>query len=525
MSVLDKVRGVFKKMIAPKTLEEVLNVTPIISETMRKSIEGWAALYQGKPPYLSDDLKTLNLASMIASEKARTATIEMEVKITGESKLAEQLKMDFKKVERNIRKWLELSIALGSGVIRPYVVPTVDGKYKLDMVFTKATDVYPLSFSASGDLLEVVFVEKIINKKQTFSKLEHQVLQGTEVIVTNKAFLKESSGPTDKTDLGKEINLTEVPQWANISPQTKIENVDCLLFAYFTMPEINTEDLDSPLGASGFSKATDLIKHADEMYSNLLWEFEGGQLAIDVDSTATNLINSGKGRYIQELPKLQERLFRHDLDLGTDEFYNVFSPQLRDVSIINGLNNVLMRIEDVVSISRGTISEVVGTEAKTATELRILKQRSYSANEDIQLSLQTTLEQLLKVMSKFYELYKIVPSGEYEVSFKWDDSIITDKDSERQVDLMEINAKIQSKLEYRQKWHGETEDQALESLERINEESLESMKIQQELLMQQPMNNKETTPEGGKKEPDNEPETKQKALEKANASLEFKKPE
>lgn len=54
----------------------------------------------------------------------------------------------------------------------------------------------------------------------------------------------------------------------------------------------------------------------------------------------------------------------------------VFSPALRDVSILNGLNDLLMRIEDTCGLARGTFSNPQ-SEARTATEIKILKQRSY----------------------------------------------------------------------------------------------------------------------------------------------------
>lgn len=44
--------------------------------------------------------------------------------------------------------------------------------------------------------------------------------------------------------------------------------------------------MDSPLGISFFSDAKDLIQKADEQFGRLDWEYEGGQMAIDVDPTA-----------------------------------------------------------------------------------------------------------------------------------------------------------------------------------------------------------------------------------------------
>lgn len=493
MNLIDKLKGAFKRMFSAKDIESVLYVQPTISAEMKDAIELWEQMYKDKSPWCMEDpnMKSLGLASLIASEKARTATIEMQVKITGDSDRAKFIRDNFKKVTSSIRKNLEYGIALGGLVIKPYVVKGADNKYKIEFDYVKATDFYPLSFSANGKITEAAFVERIFTKDSIYSKVEYHQLVGTTLTVRNLAFKNNNNKSivfsTINSQLGTQISLKDVPEWSNLEDTVQIENVDELLFAYFKMPQANTIDLTSPLGVSGFSRAVDLIRDADEQYSDLLWEFEGGQLAIDVDRTAFNPLMDKNGEP-SALPKFQNRLFRHGLDLGEDDTYNVFSPNLRDSNIINGLNNILMHVEDACALARGTISNVTYSEARTATELKILKQRTYAANKDIQTELQETLEQVIQIMDKYCDLYNIVggSSDDYEVAYDWDDSILVDKDSERQVDMLDVNEGRMSKVEYRMKWYGETEVQANESLQRIADEQSEAMKRQQELMLDNP---------------------------------------
>ena len=468
-----------------------------MSQEMKDAIELWEQMYKNKSPWVmsNENLKSLGLPAMIASEKARTATIEMNVKITGESERAKFISEQFKKVTSTIRKNLEYGIALGGLVIKPYVVMGPDNQYKIEFNYVKATDFYPLAFSANGKITEAAFIERIFTKEAVFSKVEYHQLVGTTLTVRNLAFKTVNSNTsiysTLDGQLGTEISLSEVPEWSNLAPQTIIDNVDSLLFAYFKMPQANTIDLTSPLGVSGFSKAVDLIHDADEQYTDLLWEFEGGQLAVDVDRTAFNPLIDKDGKQTVQLPKFQDRLFRRNLDLGEDDTYNVFSPNLRDVNIINGLNNILMHIEDVCDLARGTLSNVTYSEARTATELKILKQRTFSANKDIQTELQGTLEQVITIMDKYCDLYNIVDGSkdDYEVAYDWDDSILVDKDTERQVDMIDVDKGRMSKIEYRMKWYGETEAQAQESLDKISDEQQKSMEMQQKLMMQNSVQN------------------------------------
>lgn len=497
MNLIDRLKGVFRRMFSANDIESVLHVQPTMSQEMKDAIELWEQMYKNKSPWVmsNENLKSLGLPAMIASEKARTATIEMNVKITGESERAKFISEQFKKVTSTIRKNLEYGIALGGLVIKPYVVMGPDNQYKIEFNYVKATDFYPLAFSANGKITEAAFIERIFTKEAVFSKVEYHQLVGTTLTVRNLAFKTVNSNTsiysTLDGQLGTEISLSEVPEWSNLAPQTIIDNVDSLLFAYFKMPQANTIDLTSPLGVSGFSKAVDLIHDADEQYTDLLWEFEGGQLAVDVDRTAFNPLIDKDGKQTVQLPKFQDRLFRRNLDLGEDDTYNVFSPNLRDANIINGLNNILMHIEDVCDLARGTLSNVTFSEARTATELKILKQRTFSANKDIQTELQGTLEQVITIMDKYCDLYNIVDGSkdDYEVAYDWDDSILVDKDTERQVDMIDVDKGRMSKIEYRMKWYGETEAQAQESLDKILDEQQKSMEMQQKLMMQNSVQN------------------------------------
>ena len=485
MGLISMLKGVIRRMLSPETLETALSIQPTISNEMKNAIEMWRDMYMDKSYWLGQDenVKSLGLAAMIASEKARTATIEMQIKVTGDSAKAKFIEGCMNKIQVNLRTNLEFGVALGSFIIKPYVIKKSDGSYDIEISYTKATDFYPLSFSCDGKIVEAAFVDRIIRRNVVYTKLEHHKLQGGKLIITNRAFKSENTNAnwsgSSYGELGSPTALSDVPEWAEVPGEVVIDHMDSMLFAYFKMPGPNTVDLNSPLGVSGFAKAVDLIKDADMQYSNLMWEFEGGQLAIDVDRTALNPLYDKDGRQREVLPKLQNRLFRHSLDLGDDNLYNVFNPEFRDNSLINGLNNILMHIEDVCEMSRGSLSEVTYVEARTATEMRILKQRSFAANKAIQEALQRTLEDSAVIFDKLCDLYNIVEDGSYEIAYCWDDSIIVDKDTEKQMDLIEVDKGLMSKVEYRVKWMGETKQQAQQALDAIQSEAEQTMMLQQ----------------------------------------------
>ena len=253
------------------------------------------------------------------------------------------------------------------------------------------------------------------------------------------------------------------------------------------MPEANTIDTASPLGVSGFSRAVSLIKDADMQYSRLLWEYEAGEMAIDIDRDALRTDVDNAGNEHTKLGHLQDRLYRK-LDLGSDsDTYYPFTPSLRDTNYIQGLNTILMRIEDTCGISRGTLSDAADV-ARTATELKILKQRSYQTNKDIQDAIEEALKDVIYVMNVYATLYEITPEGQYEVNFEWDDSIMVDVNEELNKRLTLMQNGLASKIENRMWYFGETEQQARDALAKIDEENQQAQ--ESDMIMQYEMNNR-----------------------------------
>lgn len=527
----DKIKEMIKNMIGSKTIEKTLHISPLVSSEMSSALQLWEDMYKDKSPWLHEPdgqnptkVVSLGLASFIASEKARMATLELQSEITaptetvtstnpnykppvtdtntgeisfsgepqyitedkelGNNERANYLNEQYKKLLNKIRHQLEYGIAEGGLVIKPYIVTKTpfensDTVTDIDIEFDyiHANEFFPLAFDSSGKITEAAFTQHKKDKNTVYTRLEYHKLENNTVTVENKAFKSENISNLNSDDLGKEISLTEVPEWKDIPPKTVVQNVDRLLFAYFKMPEANTVDTHSPLGVSGYSRATKLIKEADLQYSRLLWEFEGGELAIDIDRDALKdryiTDDNGNQRLVSRMGHLQDRLYRQ-VDLGDENTYNVFSPALRDTSLINGLNTILMRIEDVCALSRGTLSDVAA-EARTATELKILKQRSYSANAEIQKALQNTLEDVVYIMNVYCTLYEITTEGEYDVSFEWDDSILVDVDSELSKRITLMQNGLASKLEVRMWYFGETERQAREALQSITSETQDAI--------------------------------------------------
>ncbi len=382
----------------------------LLSSEMESKLPLWARLYEGAP--LRDGVRSIGLGAAICAEFARLVTMESAVSVTGSPRadfLGEQL------VQVDRARTVELACALGGIVLKPYasgrrvVVDAVQG----DCFF-------PFAFDTTGRMTGAVFADQIRRRNKLYTRLErHEYLDGIHRI-QNLAF-ESGSGAS----LGTEIPLETVPEWADLAASVEIADCDRPLFAYFKMPFANTVDRHSPLGVSVFSRAESLILDADEQYGRYLWEFAGGELAVDAAADYLRPAQDGQ----PALPRGRERLFR-GLNSRNMDFYQVFSPALRDESIKRGFNTMLQRIEFACGLAYGTLSDPQNVE-KTAEEVRSSRQRSFATVRAMQTGLERAFNDLLYAMDKIATAYALCSTGTYTVAFDWDDSVLNDPEAVR----------------------------------------------------------------------------------------------
>jgi A118 family predicted phage portal protein len=370
----------------------------------------WCEMYENRAPWLDSRTKSLNLAAAVASEYARLVTLELKTELTGSAR-AEYLNAPYGDLVRRLRKSVEYGCAKGGLIFKPFV-----SRNGMHVECIQADAFVPTEFDSSGRLMGAVFAEQIRRGKLTYTRLEQHGFEEGRYVIRNKAFVCGRAG----TGLGSELPLTDVPEWSLLLAELWLDGVERPLFAYFTPSSGNQEENRSPLGVSVFSKAVDLIKDADVQYSRLLWEFEGSELAVDAASDVLKPMGEGS-----RLPKRSERLFRR-LETADPDFYRVFSPAIRDQSIINGLNTILRRIEFNCGLAYGTLSDV-RTVQRTAQEILDSRQRSYASICDCQRALRFALEDLICAMDTLATLYRLAPEGRVEAGFDFDDSIVTDR--------------------------------------------------------------------------------------------------
>ena len=258
---------------------------------------------------------------------------------------------------------------------------------------------------------------------------------------------------------------------------------------YFVTPIVNSVDPDSELGAAMFEPARKQIIDADEQYTRLDWEYEGGELAVDTDEKFLKPSATGqqlsKAQALREYgvppeaidstaPHHRERLF-HGINVNTGitdsaPFYQVFSP---------AAGRQLPVRSEPVSAQCG---KPRGPELRCAVSGG---RRGKDRHRDRQQQAEAVLHGLRPSGSTGGRsarpdrcaglLADHIPGapgkGKLNISFKWDDSIILDRLSEMAQWQQEVSMGLRSKTEYRMHFFGEDEETATRAVQAIQQET------------------------------------------------------
>lgn len=456
------IKGAINKMFNTSDIAKDFNIDISTSDETIRLIEKCANIYNGKAPWLNEEVKSLNVAKTICNKVAKAVTIEFKSQVEDT-----EINKIYQRFLKNIRTNTEYALAKGGMFFKPFYS---NGKIKISCIH--ADKFIPVKFDSTGELLGAIFIDQIAKGNDIYTRLEYQELNDTTITIKNIAYKTNKS---NANILGTKTSLALIPGWKDIQEETYIENVDRLIGGYFKIPIANTEDNTNPVGVPFFANAIGILEEIDKQFSRTLWEYEGSELALDVDATAFK--KKGNGEY--DLPKGKKRLFRM-LDLGDEKMWNVFSPTIRETALFNGLNEWLRQCESECSISFGVISKETSI-AKTATEINSSKQDYYVTVSDIQNALQASLEDLLYGVDVLMTLYNIPHKSNANASFDWDDSILVDTEKKRAQALVERNAKLIDDVEYFIQTRDYSEEEAIEYVNKMKERSPEELVEQEEV--------------------------------------------
>lgn len=442
--IINKIKGWWHKMFDYNKIVSDFGLDIQTSKNILDAIQEWSKIYNKCEPWMDKETKSLHVARTMCEKVAKAVTIEY--KSTCSEPYIDNI---YQKLLKKKRKYTESMLGKSLIFFRPYY----NGKdIKVNVI--QADKFIPVSFDDDDNLIGYILIDQVTKGKDIYTRLEYNEYKNNRITVKNICY----SGTVDGVILSKRIQLSEVDKWKDLRDNQCIEGVDRLIGGFATMPTINDLDNSSPIGQPIYHNAIGILEEIDVQYSRILHEYEGTELAIDIDQSI--LIADKNGN--MKLPKGRERYFRKwNLDDTEIKSLDVFSPEIRDNPLFNGLNEYLIQAENACHLSHGTLAKPEAIE-KTATEMKQSKQDYYVTVSDIQAVLQNAFDDLIYGIYVLCKLYNIPVKNNYTVEYDWDDSILVDKDSSRNQSLIERNNDITSDVQYIMETRNMKEKDAIE---------------------------------------------------------------
>ncbi len=456
MGLLNWIKGVWNRLFK-KEAQETFNVDVLLSTKMEQEVKLWEQIYLKNPPWVDEKIKTIGFGKVIASETARLATLELEITVDGSAR-ATYLQGEINKFKDKIRTYLEYACAYGGIFLKP------SGK-GIDYVL--AGNFIPTETDGNDNINAGIFFDFLQKGDKHYTRMEyHRFIESEEqrlYAISNRAYVSE-----DENELGKPINLLDVPEWSVLEPDVFIDGLEKTLFAYLKMPMANGVDIDSPLGVSIYSDAVEELKDLDIAFSLNSREIEDSEKILLLDdrlmnATGTNL----KTRQSDiELPHYVHNVFGS----GADEFYKEINPQLNTDTRLTGINNLLSFIGYKCGFSNGYFSFDKARGLKTATQVEAEDKRTIETIADVRTSLKSAIEHLIYALDKYADLYGLASFGTYEISYYFKDITVSFAEDRQRYYNLAMAGKFPWK-KYYMEYEGYSEDEVDELLKMIAEEN------------------------------------------------------
>lgn len=435
------IRGVMGRMFGYTQMKSIAGTDIAMSQAMIDAINLWHDMINGTAPWIDEKRGIVSLRTEIGICREFTDITlgEMDASVDNEV-----LDAAFQYAIRDLNENLQDGLALGSFIIKPM------GGNRSE--FVTADKFVPISFDDSGKPNDIMFfTRKRTGQASFYTRVErHRFDENGDLVIENKCYHSSS-----ESAIGNICSMSAVPEWANIETEPVVyPGMKQNDYGYFRVPLKNRVD-GSPCGVSIFGEASDLIERADIQYGRLDWEYDSAERAIHVDERA---LRHKDGRVT--MPRGRQRLYRGlNLESNQGELYKEYSPAMRDDAFIRGLERAYRNIEFVVGLSYGDLSDTSNVD-KTATEIKVSKQRKYNRVNAIQENLKECLSDFVDALAFYNDMYM----SKYEFTCAFNDSILTDEETEREQDRKDVAMGVMSLTEYRSKWYQEDEETAAANL-------------------------------------------------------------
>lgn len=332
----------------------------------------------------------------------------------------------------------------------------IAGGGQIKINYVSASNIYPLSWD-NGYISECAFVfHKTIGTKK-YAHIQIHALENQQYVINNHV-VECTSGSTG----------AEVPQenWKNLkgfeelSPRMETGSPK-RQFVIDRLNITNNYGKDNPMGVAIFANSIDILQGLDTVYDSYINEFVLGKKRIFVAPEMMNMDALGNQVFDPNdvvFYQLPEDTLK-DGGKPLEEVNMEIRAEAHEKGINDNLNMLSMKCgfgQNHYKFENGSI--------QTATQVISENSDMFRSVNKHEIILEPVLEELIRIIARLGKVIGKPVNPDSEIVVDFDDSIIEDKQAERQSDRADMAAGVMTKAEYRAKWYGETEKEAAEHI-------------------------------------------------------------
>lgn len=316
--------------------------------------------------------------------------------------------------------------------------------------YVSGENIYPLSWD-NGFITECAFVFMRTIKSRDYAHIQiHKLVDGSYDIENH---IVDCTNGSEREVL--EEKWKDLPGFANLAPLVHTGMTE----RQFVVDKLNISNnysSNNPMGMAIFANAIDVLKGLDVVYDSYVNEFILGKKRIFVAPEMMTTDIFGNAAFdpndvtFYQLPEEMK---------NENEAIKEVNMTIRSEDHERGINNALNMLSCKCGFGQNHYKFDSGN-IQTATQVISENSDMYRSVNKHEIILESVLTELIRIIARLGMAIGVNTNPESEIVIEFDDSIIEDKASERQQDRSDMAAGVMTKVEYRAKWYGETEEEA-----------------------------------------------------------------
>lgn len=331
--------------------------------------------------------------------------------------------------------------------------------------YVQAKNIFPISWE-NGEITEVAFLfPKTVNRKK-YALIQLHRLRAIDSVLQ---YVIENHVVECTRGAGTEIppeKWEDLKPFAGISPGIMTGSAK----PQFVIDRLNIvnnadEDDTNPMGVSIFANSLDTLAKIDMEYDSYANEFNLGRKRIFVAPEMLYDMNGNPAfdendTVFYQLPEDtnmgNKPIYEVDMELRAEQHSKAINDDLNYLSFKCGFGTERYRFD------RGSVM--------TATQVISDNSDMYRNLKKHEIILENVIKDLIGIIIRLGMVLRVPGlTDEVEITIDFDDSIIEDKTTERQQDRQDVSMGVMRHEEYRAKWYGESEEDALNNLPEQNQ--------------------------------------------------------